>query len=223
MAITIGTIKMLFALSCNHCYYEKCEQPLTDPSWDKVNADIAHICGDKPGAPRHDPTMTPEERDDFDNLMLLCPNCHRRIDGLEPDQHPPDRLRDMKAKHIERGQGTEAEWASDNQLEIFALLVIGEPAGERPRLIVRRDGNSVEIVNVGDADAQQVRVETPDQFPERYVQVATISPGRLTPGEVWRAGTYVLSYETESEKPLRVSWADDGGEHFETTVNLAAI
>jgi hypothetical protein len=30
--------------------------------------------------------MTDEQRYDFDNLILLCPNHHARIDDLEPDR-----------------------------------------------------------------------------------------------------------------------------------------
>jgi hypothetical protein len=41
---------------------------------------MAHIRGDKPGANRHDNTQTQEQRDDYTNLILLCPNHHSIID-----------------------------------------------------------------------------------------------------------------------------------------------
>lgn len=225
VAIDITTIKTLFALSCNVCSYRGCDEKLTDSSWEAVNADIAHICGDKPSAPRHDANMTPAERDSFDNLMLLCPNCHRRIDRLEPDQHTPEMLREMKARHIEHCRES-MEWASDSQLDRFALLALGESAGPRPRLIVRRgpdDPNSVEVVNVGDAEAIGVGIETPDQVGDRrYVQLAEVSPGALGPGEVWRAGQYLLTSGI-SEKPFRVYWSDEAGEEHETVVDLIQL
>ncbi|MEJ7743267.1 MAG: hypothetical protein WKF73_12365 [Nocardioidaceae bacterium] len=45
--------------------------------------------------------MTVEERRDFPNLMLLCPNHHRLIDALEAAAHPTDHLLAMKANHEE--------------------------------------------------------------------------------------------------------------------------
>jgi hypothetical protein len=58
--------------------------------------------------------------DDFSNLNLLCPNRHRRIDRLEPDAHPADLLREMKADHEARSLGRR-EWASDVRFAAMAI------------------------------------------------------------------------------------------------------
>jgi predicted restriction endonuclease len=84
----ITTIKTLFALSCNVCAYPGCDQRMTDPSWNEVRADMAHIRGEKPGAARYDASMTDDERHDYANLLLLCPNHHRLIDRLDPSGSP---------------------------------------------------------------------------------------------------------------------------------------
>lgn len=42
--------------------------------------ELAHIVGWSPGSPRGDSPMGEEERNDTDNLMLLCRNCHKPID-----------------------------------------------------------------------------------------------------------------------------------------------
>src|SRR4051812_16433756 len=68
----LSTIKTLFAHSCNRCAFPGCDQRLTDPTWNGVRADIAHIRGEKPGAARYAPDMTDDERNPIDNLMLLC-------------------------------------------------------------------------------------------------------------------------------------------------------
>jgi hypothetical protein len=52
----LTAVKTLFALSCNRCAHEGCDERLTDPHWQRVNADVAHIRGEKPGAARYDPT-----------------------------------------------------------------------------------------------------------------------------------------------------------------------
>jgi hypothetical protein len=102
VAPSITVLKTLFALSGNSCFYRGCEEKLTDPAWQQVNADVAHICGEKPTAPRFDRSMSDQARNDFSNLMLLCPGCHRRIDRLRPQDHSVDTLREMKAQHEQR-------------------------------------------------------------------------------------------------------------------------
>ncbi len=115
------TVKTLFATSGNTCALDGCDQQLTDPAWQQVQADIAHIHGETPMAARHDPSMSPAERRAFENLMLLCPNCHRTIDSLRPDDFPVGRLVEMKQRHEERYEGT---WASDELLDQFSLLLL---------------------------------------------------------------------------------------------------
>lgn len=72
---------------------------------------MAHVCGDKVGANRHDPTQTVTERDDYQNLILLCPTHHTLIDRKENETvYTVAALQEMKATHearvLERlGQG----------------------------------------------------------------------------------------------------------------------
>ena len=162
----LSAVKTLFALSCNTCAYPGCEERLTDPSWKQVKADVAHISGEKHDAPRYDASMTDDARQGFDNLLLLCRNHHRLIDRLEPDAHPVERLRGIKARHEERCR--EARWADEPALESYARLAIGvsptsvEDAGT-PRLRVQKsDGDAVQVVNVGDGDAYDIRIQPID-------------------------------------------------------------
>ena len=95
---TLTVIKTLFALSCKRCDYPGCEEPLTDPSWGQVKADIAHIRGRRPGSARYESAMTDEQRHDYDNLLLLCPTHHRLVDRLDPAGHPVTRLEEIKQR-----------------------------------------------------------------------------------------------------------------------------
>jgi hypothetical protein len=119
---TRAVLKMLFALSRNICYYPACEQPLADRRWPAVMADVAHIRGEKPGSARYDQTMDDETRRAFENLMLLCPSCHRRIDTLERDEHPVERLEKIKLEHEERS-GDARVWTTDEELSRFVVLL----------------------------------------------------------------------------------------------------
>jgi hypothetical protein len=74
---TDRTLKLLFARAA-FCAFPGCRTPLTDrPNGrDAVVAQIAHIAGLNPDAARHDRSMTSAERNDYSNLILLCPTHH---------------------------------------------------------------------------------------------------------------------------------------------------
>jgi tetratricopeptide (TPR) repeat protein len=60
----------------------------------------AHIVGRSKKGPRGE--ETPEgDRDGYDNLIVLCPKCHKLIDD-HPDQYSSDMLRQRKREHEAR-------------------------------------------------------------------------------------------------------------------------
>lgn len=152
---TPSTAKILFALSCNICSVPGCEEKLADPGWAEVNADIAHIHGANPGSARFEASMTDDQRRAFENLLLVCPNHHRRIDRLEPHKFPPDLLRDWKARHDERCADAKW-WTTDEELDRASLLLftavadLGEDdPGTAPIAIVSADwGTDAQNVDV---------------------------------------------------------------------------
>lgn len=143
---TLPTVKLLFALSCNHCAFSGCEEKLTDPSWAGVKAQMAHIRGRVPGAARYDPTMTDDERRHFDNIILLCPNHHTLVDKLQPEQHTVELLTQMKARAMEQCGGR--RWASEAELDHIVVLALaayrapvvsaGEAQALRDRLAIAK-------------------------------------------------------------------------------------
>lgn len=92
-------LKRLFALSHNVCAFPGCDQRIADTQWRSVQAEICHIYGLNPGSARHDPGLPQDDLNDFENLLLMCPNHHRVIDDLEPDAWPAERLLELKASH----------------------------------------------------------------------------------------------------------------------------
>jgi hypothetical protein len=54
-----------------------------DGSARSLVGEVAHIAGDRPGAARYDQSMSVEERNAPDNLMLLCRKHHKIIDDNE--------------------------------------------------------------------------------------------------------------------------------------------
>jgi hypothetical protein len=98
-------VKYLFANSRNLCFFNMpdepgCETTLTDKNFKRCRGQIAHIRADSPNGPRFDPDQSEVDRQAEPNLMLLCPNCHKRIDELEPERFDVDTLTEMKARHL---------------------------------------------------------------------------------------------------------------------------
>jgi hypothetical protein len=87
MTITPKSIKILWSNAAGRCSFSFCQEILSNSEAVDLTpytlGEMAHICGDRPGSNRHDPSQTPQERDDYKNLILLCPNHHRLIDRVE--------------------------------------------------------------------------------------------------------------------------------------------
>jgi hypothetical protein len=116
-------VRTLVVLSGNRCAYAGCAELLSASEWKQVNAEIAHIRGERPGSPRYDRAMSEDERTGLANLLLLCPNHHTVIDSLLPDDHPVEKLVEMKREHEEQSD-TSQPWAPEEELTRFALLLM---------------------------------------------------------------------------------------------------
>jgi hypothetical protein len=70
-------------------------------------AEMAHIIARSKAGPRGESELGPDERDVYDNALLLCPNCHTEVDEF-PQVFPPDLLRKWKGdREREIAEGTE--------------------------------------------------------------------------------------------------------------------
>ena len=88
-------------LSGNKCALPQCEQDLIDPGGDYVGK-IAHIEAAEQGGKRFNPASSDEEGRKSANLIIVCANCHDRIDGDNWEQWSVDQLKAIKAAHEDR-------------------------------------------------------------------------------------------------------------------------
>jgi hypothetical protein len=107
MAISQKSIKILWSAAGGRCAFPNCWERLCYHEAEEVApytlGEMAHICGDQPGANRHDPTQTDAERDGYWNLILLCPTHHTLIDRNETEAvYTVAMLQAMKAAHEAR-------------------------------------------------------------------------------------------------------------------------
>ena len=96
----------LFANSGGYCQNPSCNENLykSFESDDIHIAEIAHIISANEGA-RKNSKLTPEEKGSFENLILLCPNCHTTIDKAE-DSFPVETIIKWKEDHKKKLHAT---------------------------------------------------------------------------------------------------------------------
>jgi hypothetical protein len=96
------TLKLLWGRAAGRCAMPECRVELfaeaTDYDPIVVIGEIAHVAGAADDGPRATPTLTTTQRNDYDNLILLCQNCHARIDG-QTGFYSVAKLKDIKQAH----------------------------------------------------------------------------------------------------------------------------
>jgi len=74
MSIKETTIKRLFGMSRISAPMPDCPNPLVIGN--VVVGEICHIRAKRKGGARYGASMTAVQREEFDNLLLLCGTCH---------------------------------------------------------------------------------------------------------------------------------------------------
>jgi len=95
--VTESTKIRLYGLSRNICANPKCHSRLIDTEGNLIG-EIAHIRAASPSGPRYDPNMTDDERRNISNLILLCNDCHKKIDD-NPEKYTVELLCEWKKQH----------------------------------------------------------------------------------------------------------------------------
>jgi hypothetical protein len=107
MSIPQKDLRVLFQRSGNICAFPDCGELLTSPDEGEdpnvVLSEVAHIVAKSPQGPRGDYEFPLEQRDQYDNLILLCKKHHTIVDN-QPQTYPVAKLRQMKRDHEARIQ-----------------------------------------------------------------------------------------------------------------------
>ncbi len=128
MAISDSDTKLLWARAAGICSNPDCRADLTVilTTGDSFNiGEMAHVMAHRPGGPRGAEGGGP---DTYDNLILLCPTCHRRVDKAPPGQYSIEKLHHWKAKHEEniRNLGSELRFSSAQALKNYVSRLLVE-------------------------------------------------------------------------------------------------
>lgn len=95
-------VQQLWAKAAGRC--EICNELLNTDEYTQANLNggqIAHIIAAEQNGPRGNSELSAEERNNIENLMLLCYKHHRLIDE-QPEEYPVDRLNVIKKEHEDR-------------------------------------------------------------------------------------------------------------------------
>jgi hypothetical protein len=128
MGISLKTHKLLWARSGGKCALCK-NDLILDPTGANddlsVVGDEAHIIARKESFTRGDyDSLTPEQRDQYSNLILLCKVHHKQVDD-QPTQFTVEKLREMKREHEEgvKSLWTEADERKQSDEIIYASYI----------------------------------------------------------------------------------------------------
>lgn len=103
MVISSKTKEMLWMRSGGYCQNPGCHNDFIvffqDGTLSSID-ELAHIIGKSNNGPRGESNMDTVERDEYDNIILLCPICHTLIDK-STKQFPVEMLLNWKQQHEE--------------------------------------------------------------------------------------------------------------------------
>jgi hypothetical protein len=96
---TIKTVKLLFARSGNICAFPGCKNPIVEDSG-TVTGQICHIIAKSSKGPRYNANLSEKEKNDYNNLILLCTRHHQIVDK-NPSEYTSEVLIEIKKIHEE--------------------------------------------------------------------------------------------------------------------------
>lgn len=127
MAISDTDYKLLWGRAGGICSNPQCRESLFRLLKEAAYnvGEMAHIIARKPAGPRGVPEGG---ADTYDNLILLCPTCHRTIDKAPGGTYQPELLHRWKAEHeadILRF-GAVQKFATLSELKKFVATLLAE-------------------------------------------------------------------------------------------------
>lgn len=124
-----GIVRKLWVQSAGRCQYSGCNSSLWKDDLmhkDMNKAYISHIVAASPAGPRGDKVKSKELETSYDNLMLLCDECHNRIDESDRENHSVDLLMEMKKEHEHRINLVTGIGEANRSLVISYLSKVGD-------------------------------------------------------------------------------------------------
>ncbi len=114
MPPAIAELRKVLQRSGNRCAFPECRRLLTSTGGPQsvVLGEVAHIVAESQKGPRGASELSPVDRNQYDNLLLLC-NVHHQLADSQPEFYTVERLRAIKEDHELWVQRTLGNWAAE--------------------------------------------------------------------------------------------------------------
>ncbi len=147
------TQRRLFAASAGYCQNPGCANGLfVDAAGQSIHiAEMAHVFAASDGGPRAKPDLSQEERGTFENLVLLCANCHTMVDKA-PDAFPDTMMLGWKREHANKLLGLFGAVRFDDRP---AALQVIEPLLTENHAIFKQYGPHIEAAKNPESGAAE--------------------------------------------------------------------
>lgn len=148
------TQKQLFAASGGYCQNPGCGCHLfIDAGGRSIHVgEMAHVFAASNAGPRANPSMSEAARGAFENLILLCANCHTMVDKA-PDAFPDEMMLGWKRDHAKRLQAVFGVTVFDDREAARAVIA---PLLEENRAIFKRYGPHIDAARNPESGAAEI-------------------------------------------------------------------
>lgn len=137
--IPYSDMKALWGRSGNRCAFCRTLLSENDNNNDfYIIGEMAHIEGENQGSARFNYTMLESERNRYENIIALCPNCHTRIDK-SPADFSVDILKKTKNDHekwVSNALQSHMMQINFSELDIICKYLIQAPIADSGSIIV---------------------------------------------------------------------------------------
>ncbi|MGB1253537.1 MAG: HNH endonuclease signature motif containing protein, partial [Candidatus Promineifilaceae bacterium] len=134
---TTRDTKLLWGRSGGKCAYPNCRQSLVEIGPNVLLGEIAHIVAASPNGPRGDASYPQDRLNAYENLILLCPTHHRKIDDQNYIE-TADELRNWKNAHeawVDQKLKEGEPWESNIQPYYYNIPKLGILAAQCQMMI----------------------------------------------------------------------------------------
>ena len=156
--ITTSTLRLLYAHSGNCCAFGGCHAPIFEDDG-TLTGECCHIEAYSPDGPRYNEQQTEEERNGYDNLVLMCHRHHKIIDS-HPEQYSVEELKRLKGNHESQYMVPQLE-ATD--IMVKQLQIESEKYWSRLKSMEENDGTGLKM-ELGENDLYSLMKEIKELY-----------------------------------------------------------
>lgn len=166
--IDFNTLRLLYVHSGNQCAFDGCCSPIFEDDG-TLTGECCHIEAFSMKGPRYNGNQSDEERNGYDNLILMCARHHKLVDR-NPEKYSVETLKKMKKRHESQFNAKHLE-VTDMMMR--QLQVDSEQYWENLRLIGVEDKTGLKM-ELGKCDISSLMGEVGEVYKTLYDNIERI-------------------------------------------------